>query len=393
MKDNTQNNSLDTFEGWETPTSQEDFFSTLDSEDNDDTDVTSVIKKATEDEDDEEEAGDTKEPVDLFEEIERDPDQSSDVEILEEDEDDEEEEEEEITTKNISALNYLSSKGLIEYELEEGAELTEELAEQLIEDNYEKKIESTVEELFQDMPDFVKQLNKFVIKGGDPRIFLQNVSQGASGTITDSLDIDEEANQELVVREILAQQGEDAETIDTQIEFLKDSKKLKTYSEKKYNKWKEDNKKIQDQMVLDQAEQVRVQKQKIKEAKTKASEFFETTQEINGLTFSEEDKKQLPSYMNDKSVKLQNGTSITAMQKELFYDLPTNEKAMAQLATLMKNRNEDGTFNFDSISNSTKTKVIKEVKENVRRSKTSIPNKSKKGTKQPKRSLASFFDN
>jgi hypothetical protein len=95
--------------------------------------------------------------------------------------------------------------------------------------------------------------------------------------------------------------------------------------------------------------------------------------------------------MNDKTVKLQNGTTITQMQKELFYDLPKNEKALIQLATLLKNRNEDGSFNFDSIVKSTKTKVVQEVRQELRRNKSSILGNSTTQSKQSDKSLADYF--
>ena len=115
------------------------------------------------------------------------------------------------------------------------------------------------------------------------------------------------------------------------------------------------------------------------------------SQGLNGVSFSKEDKKELPSYMNDRTVKLQNGTVITQMQKELFYDLPRNEKALIQLATLLKNRNDDGTFNFDSIVKSTKTKVTQEVRQEIRRNKSSIPGSLTSKSNEANKSLAEYF--
>ena len=68
------------------------------------------------------------------------------------------------------------------------------------------------------------------------------------------------------------------------------------------------------------------EKKAIKEAKARVSTFVNTNEEIEGIRFTKEDKKVLASYMNDKVVKLNNGNTITTMQKELFIDLPKNEK-------------------------------------------------------------------
>ena len=96
--------------------------------------------------------------------------------------------------------------------------------------------------------------------------------------------------------------------------------------------------------------------------------------------------------MNDKTIKLQNGASISEMQKELFYDLPKNKEAFMQLAVLLKNRNEDGTFNFERIEKQTKSKLAREVKASIRRSKTSIPT-SVSNKKSSVKALADYFNN
>ena len=110
------------------------------------------------------------------------------------------------------------------------------------------------------------------------------------------------------------------------------------------------------------------------------------------MSVNRKDVKDLPSYVNDRTVKLDNGSTITEMQKDLFYDIPNNKQAMAQLAILLKNRNEDGTFNFERIEKSAKTSAYKNVKNNIRRSKQEIPNGSKTGKIKPSRSLADFFE-
>ena len=94
--------------------------------------------------------------------------------------------------------------------------------------------------------------------------------------------------------------------------------------------------------------------------------------------------------MNDRAVALQNGAEITEMQKELFYELPKNETAMIQLAILLRNRNEDGTFNFESIINKTKTKLTKDIKDNVRRGNSGLPGSAQKKSRTDK-SLAAYF--
>lgn len=400
---NTNNlTSLDEFQGWDEMATEQDFFSQVD-DNSDSTSVDDVMQQvsqddiadSTSDEDDKSKDKNDKQEESLFDTDSEDIEGGDENDLSDiDDEDSDDEDGDEVTvTPNVSTLNLLKEKGFIDFELEEDEELTEEKAEELLEDKFDEAIEDRIKDLFDNLPDVVKQINKFAIEGGDVNTFFNSLTKNSSTKITGDLDLDEEKNQELVTREILSQEGYDDDYIDTQVDFLKDSGKLKMFSEKKFTKWKKTNDAEQATLVKNQEENNKRQKNALREAKKKVSTYISDNEEIHGLKFNKDDKKSLPSYMNDRTIKLQNGNTISQMQKELFYDLPKNEEAFMQLAVLIKNRNEDGTFNFDSIIKNTETKVVKKVKENVRRSKTSIPTKSKNSKRNSNRSLADFFNN
>ena len=128
----------------------------------------------------------------------------------------------------------------------------------------------------------------------------------------------------------------------------------------------------------------------VRESKRKLTEFLNSTDDVGGIQTSKEEKKTIPSYMNDRVYKLQNGSEISEMQKELYYELPKNETAMLQLALLLKNRNEDGTFNFTAIANTVGTKITKDIKKEIRRGNSSKPG-STEGKYRRSKSLASYF--
>ena len=302
-----------------------------------------------------------------------------------------EEEEEEIPThnsQNISILNSLKEKGYINYELEEGEELTDELAEQLLDEGFEDTIEEAVNNKLQELPEDGKNFIKFALKGGNLKDYIKTLSNVVNSGLTSDLDIEEESNQELVVKQILLSEGEDIETVKAQIDFLKDSKRLKVFAEKKFDKWKSDNAEIEAEMLEQQKIANKAAKEALLENKKETLKYVTENEEVKGLKFTKEDRKVLPSYINDRTVKLQNGTTITEMQKELYYDIPKNKEAFMQLAMLLKNRNTDGTFNFDSIKTATTTKVVKAVKENVRRSNV---NSQKNQNSNRQQSLADMF--
>lgn len=366
---------------WEDAGTTQDFFSEIDNNEptGDNTSVEEVIKEVTKEEDEVVEEQ-SKVEVDLFEEEDEEIDSSFS----------EEEDEEVVVNSNISILNSLKERGLVDFELEEGAELTEEMAEELLEDGYEEVIESRIKERLTELPDDAKNIIQFVLKGGSLNEFLNQTMSSTSAKLTQDMDLDDESNQELIVREILAEEDEDEEFIETQIELLKDGDKLKMFAEKKFEKWLKENKLKQTQIVKEQEQRRAELIKNSREAKRKLTTLLSSSEDIGGVEPSKEDRKVLPSFMNDRTIKLQNGAEISEMQKELFYELPKNETAMVQLAILLRSRNEDGTFNFDSIANKVKTKVAKDIKQNVRRGKTAIPKSASKQYKAHK-SLADYF--
>lgn len=384
------NKSLEGFGGWGDLEPETDFFSQEVIEDK--TDAKSVINELKKDEKVEEgkQKSDNKEEEseNLFNETEI---ENEDI-IEDKSKNDNPDSNVDEKFPNIFVLNKLKEKGFIDYELEEGEELTDELAGELIEEKFDESVDSKVQELLTELPDDKKQVVQFLIKGGNLDDLIDTLT---SDNVSIKLDVDleKEENQISTLRKLLKLEDKDEEEIETEIEFLKDSGKLKTMTEKKFNKYKTEYNNRQAELVREQDEAIENEKKAIKQSKLKVSTFLTSNDEVDGIKFSKDDKKQLPSYMNDKTVKLGNGATITQMQKELFYDLPKNEKALIQLATLLKNRNEDGTFNFESIVKSSKTKVAQEVRSEIRRNNTSIPgNSTSKNTKSDK-SLSDYFNN
>lgn len=341
-----------------------------------------------EDKSKEEEEQEQEEEESLFEDAEEEEEEEAPAGSEEE-----EEEEGQPTTQegdSITTLNMLQEKGFLEFELEEGEELTEEKAAEVLEDSLDTLFEERIEELFTDMPDVVKEMNKFVLKGGDINTFLATVATQKSTGLSEDMDMTEEANQELVLRHTLQEEGHDEEYITSQIEFLKDSKQIEKISTKHFKKWETKAKAEKQAVLKSQADRQAAEKEQRRQLKSKVSTFLKETDEVTGFTVTKQDKKVLPNYMSDRTVKLQNGNQITGMQRDLMRVL-NSPTGSVQIAKLLKAASEDGELNFDEISKTTETKVTKKVRENVRRGKKSIT-ESGGGKTNKKRPLASYFD-
>jgi len=287
----------------------------------------------------------------------------------------------------ISAAKLLVDKGIIEYELEEGEELDEDIALELLEEGFENSVDNKIRDLMSGLPTELQALNKYVINGGDMNDFLSRLNTiGKTSGITQNLDITDEKNQILVVTEMRKQEGMDEDFIDTEIENLKDTGKLEVFAKKKFEQWKKQDAAESQKEAQKQEEYAKIQREKARQYY--ASIRNTVNEEFDGIRLSLKDKNEIPSYMTDRNVKLNNGAVVTKFNQGLM-EVLQNESASIQLAKLLRDRKKDGTFDFSQIEKTATTKVVKEVKDNIRRNK-EIPRKSVETDSQYK-SLSDYF--
>lgn len=289
----------------------------------------------------------------------------------------------------VTTANLLKEKGIIDFELEEGEELTDELADELIEDGFDTAVDNKLKDLFDGLPDVVRQMVKYSKDGGDPMRFISTMLQTQATGLTVNMDLSSEANQEAVVKAMLKEQDYDDEYIEIHIETLKDSNKLEAISKKQYKAWEDKQIKANEELVTKQEEKKIQDKENLRKEKTKLNSTLSSLSDVGGIKLSPKDKKELPSYMVDKSVPLKNGTAITALQKDVWEALG-NETTALQLAKLLRSKKEDGSFDFTKLELNIKTKVVKEIKDNVQRNKNdNTPQRSVNGSS--KKELADYF--
>lgn len=293
------------------------------------------------------------------------------------------------TNLTISATKLLLDKGIIDFELEEDEEIDEEMAMELLEEGFENGVENRVSDLLQGLPNELQALNKYVLSGGDMNDFLAKMNTiGNISGISPTLDITEEENQELVIRQMYQEEGMDNDFIEAQIENLKDTGGLERFAKKRFEKWKEQDKKRSQKEVEKQEEFAKQQRAKARQYYTNLKDTV-SKEEFDGIKLTARDKNEIPSYMTERKVRLENGNVITPFNLGLM-EVLQNQKASVQLAKLLRDRKEDGTFDFSQIEKSATTKVTKEVKQNLRRNR-DMPNKSTGSTRTVK-SLADYFN-
>ena len=376
--------TIDQFAGWEDTSQQHDFFG----ETNLDVDVVEAAVK--DDVTIEQEAAKEKEEKenqelidDQFKSFEKD---APKVETDKDDSDDAGapagKKEPATNVNNKQTLEFLKEKGLVDYELEEGKELTEEEAENLLEDSWEKALEAEVESTIKDLPQDIKDLIKFASKGGNVGELLGKMVQHATSGITKNSDISNEDVQVLAVTMDLRNQGYDQEYIDDQIEFLREKDKLEGIAKKSYDKIIAEQEAETAGQVERQKETAELRKKQAREYKSNITTHINGLAETNGLPISKQDKLSLPTYISEPNVELQDGRFVSEMQADLFKVMADKDKIVL-LAKLLKTD-----FDFSAIERKKQSQAARGVREAVERvDRKELSNSESGGHKSNKKAL------
>lgn len=292
-----------------------------------------------------------------------------------------------------AVYNYLTEKGFVEAdEKEDFASLSEADMEDYIEETLDQAVDFRMKEAIADLPSFVKDITKYVLNGGRYEDFINAYTTQQGTTPIGDIDINDENNQQAIVVNALRADGYDDEYIGLQLKFLTENGKLAQVAAKHYQTWKAQEEHEKQKLFAAQ-EQARAHQRAVdKQQKVELNKYVSNIDSVGDIVLSKADKRNVVNYINDKTVKLTDGTYITQLQKELFYDLPQTRDGMVQLAILMRNRYEDGTFNFENIKRQVQTEVTRGIKDNVRRTKDTVPNDTQTQRKYVKKALADFFD-
>ncbi len=244
-------------------------------------------------------------------------------------------------------LEYLDEEGVVDYD-DEIKKLDD--TPELLTISINKKIENGIKSYKESLPEIVSELTDYIEQGGDPARFLESLYKPIDVT---KLDLDEEKDQELVVREYLKHQDLDPEDIDELIQSYKDGLILDKQA-------KVASKKI-DSIYAKQTEQLVQEQQEIVEQKRVANEKYinsikdtiTTSKDLAGLQISEKEKKEFSDYL----LKVNPKTGQTKYQEDLSKDYV---KSSVELAYL-KYKNYD----FSKAEKAGASKATKEFKDKI----------------------------
>lgn len=297
----------------------------------------------------------------------KDPEEAFEVEEEEEEDDEEEEGVDPENKKDKRKANKSSStsfqsasllleKGLIV--LDEGEELTEENAEELLENSWDRGFDTAIDEMVADLPDRAKKFLKFVSNGGDPDEFLDKMASNVKKGITKNSDRDDEATLERALKMKLADDGYDAEEIEDQIEALKSADKFTKIGQKAFDNILAKQEDEEEAEVLTAKERLAEKKKVEKVFKEKVSSFVGKIKEAKGLTLSPKDKQELPKYISEPAVTLNNGSTLTQLQVDFFETIASNDpEKLVALAKVMKSDFDLSSFAKKVITDETRNNI------------------------------------
>ena len=273
---------------------------------------------------------------------------------------------------------------------EKGALLYVDVPEEVTEEEYfalkrqdqELGAQEIVDSLMEGLDNDAKEFLKFKKAGGATNAFLNNYF----ATYTPELDMENEEDQEVAVRQYIEQVigTEDAEEINTQIDYYKDRGKLADFAKKYYTKLKE----------IDDTNKKEVVKRQ-EDLKTKAierqNEFINSVKTtidkldtVGDFSFANVNKKELGEYIYKASIKVGKDTFITPLQKKMGEVLNSEDKS--KLALLAKILMSD--FNVDDVIVKKTTDKTKKVENNLRTLKDGVVPEKRD---YKKKDLASYF--
>lgn len=240
-----------------------------------------------------------------------------------------------------------------------------------IEEYLSEKIEEANEKYFEEqtasLPPVVKNLNKFVLNGGSPDEFIDSIVEQRLAASKKNFDINTEKGQEEIVKAKLREDQYDDEYINAHIEFLKSSNKLEVVARKNYVDHSKREKELQDAAVKKQVEAEKNRKKKLVAYRNDIASFVQEKTDFVGITLSPADKRSIPAYMANPAYKLDNGQTITQMQKdisELMSD-PETGVAFAKLVKEKLNLKKIKRSNYGNNNTRKTTKKKKKAKKSL----------------------------
>lgn len=215
---------------------------------------------------------------------------------------------------------YLGAEGVLDVDGLDDLEDNPEVLTYVV----EKSVDKRIKEYKSSLPPLVAQLTEYLENGGDADKFIDTLSKPVDYK---TVDLEDESNQELVVRELLKLQDTDAADIDELIESYKDSLTLEKQSRLALKQLSKVDGKRTEALVKEQELEAQNSQKQIDEYITSVKSTITGSKQLAGLNVEDREKEQFMDYILKRNPK----TGLTKYQEELNENYVKNSVELAYL--------------------------------------------------------------
>lgn len=203
----------------------------------------------------------------------------------------EEQEEEETETFSYKAfLSHLNEQGLVQFEDKEDLEDTPEVVYESIKGTIQEGINSYKESI----PDEGKRFLTYLENGGDPKKYIENLQAPLDLA---KLDLENESDQELVMREYLKSQDYSTEEINETITDYKDGLLLDKQSKVAAKKLEKSFEKRNENLLKEQEAFAEAQREQYSNYITQINTTIDNSTNLAGLEITKAEKDSFRKYL------------------------------------------------------------------------------------------------
>jgi len=274
----------------------------------------------------------------------------------------------------------LKEKGILKsITLKENEEVTEEKFFELQDEEIENRVEETINSFIAEVKseDGAAYL-EYIKAGGKTRDFFRMMIQSSQ---IPEVNLENTEDQDEILKFYYRNvEGLDTEDINDKLDWLEESGKKKKYAEKYYTQIMDADKKAKQLAQEEAAKKREAAKNNHKAFVNTVKETLDTTDQVNGFTFTKAEKKELVGFISD--VNERGNTPLHEAVNNLYKS--ADKQKLLLLAKLLKSD-----FDLTDLVKEVKTKVTKDAKSNLLTQKDNIRPAS--STTSRNRSLSDYF--
>lgn len=246
--------------------------------------------------------------------------------------------------KGIAA--YLDEEGIIDFEDSKDIEDSPELLVELV----QSKVDNLVKDYKESLPPVVAELTDYIERGGDPEKFLKSLTKDIDLA---NLDMEDEKNQELLVKEYLKSMDHSKEEIDELINDYKESLTLDKHAKFASRKLEKIQESKKERLLQEQEAEIEAQKQRVESYKSSVKDTIISSAELGGLPISKKEKDDFAKYLLEVNPR----TGLTKYQE----DVSENQlKTQIELAYLKYKK-----YDFSSVKKKAETEAAKDLRSKI----------------------------